>query len=256
MGATSCSRSGNQSGYTVIEVTLFLAISGLLFLIAVIGTGNTIRAVRFSDSGRALHAFVQKKYDDIINGVNPREGNEACNAGNVSTGSNQTPGTSNCLLMGKLLVFEQGSYQLNTYNIIGTEPAQVDLGKSDEDLVVDFAPKVVTNVGVADYDVPWEAAFSGFKRLSDNQATNALALIRSPRSTRILSYTYKTAPNSVDSNLLPIVGNTNNLGKTTNFCIKNADGFGPPAMLVATGGSNQSAMQLVFDATDGDCNGI
>src|SRR3982751_6935386 len=99
-----------ERGFTVVEVTLFLAITGLLFLIAITGTSNTIRSVRFSDSGRSVNAFVQQQYDDIINGLNNRTGAEACAGGVVSAGS-EPAGTSSCLLLGKLVVF-----QINSHN--------------------------------------------------------------------------------------------------------------------------------------------
>ncbi len=250
-----------QAGYTVIEVTLFLGITGLLFLIVLIGTGSSIRTVRFSDSNHSLVAFVQRQYDDIINGLNTRPGLETCSGGIVSTGSNQTPGTSNCLLLGRLLVFGLNSFNITVYNVIGSEPAGVDYTQSDQQLVTAFNPTVITNTGVSTYDIPWEAVISGTKRLSDNKAVTALVLVRSPKSSRILSYTYKP-PTTISTTLLDIDGNavvTNsaNLGQTTNFCVKNADNLGLPAKMIVTGAPTQSAVNVIFDAdTSGDeCNG-
>ena len=250
-----------QAGYTVIEVTLFLGITGLLFLIVLIGTGSTIRTVRFSDSNRSLVAFVQRQYDDIINGLNTRPGQEACTGGTVTTGSNQTPGTSDCLLLGRLLVFAVDSPTITIYNLIGSEPANVDYTQSDQQLVQAFNPSIVTNTGVSSYDIPWGATISGTKRLSDNKGVTALALIRSPKSSRVLSYTYKASSSIstqlVDINGAVVVSDAADAGKTANFCVKNADGIGLPAKLVITDAPTQSAVQVVFDAdTSGnECNG-
>jgi type II secretory pathway pseudopilin PulG len=245
-----------ERGFTVVEVTLFLAITGMLFLIALAGTGNTIRSVRFSDSGRSLNAYVQQQYDDIINGLNNRTGAEACAGGIVSPGS-QPVGTSSCLLLGKLVVFQVNSPIAHVYNVVGTEPANVDYSRTDTQLISDFQPKAVTTVGVATYEIPWDAFISGIKRLSDNQATNGLLLIRSPKSSRIVSYTYKpTAIPAVD--LSPVVNAAVNAGQTTNFCLKNADGSGLPAKIVVTNAPTQEAVQVTFDADSGgnECNGI
>jgi hypothetical protein len=244
-----------QRGFTVIEVTLFLGITGLLFVIALLGTGGTIRTVRFSDSGRSTAAYVQRQYDDIINGLNSRLGTENCVAGVVGSTS-QTPGTSDCLLMGRLLLFTKNSDRINVYNVIGTEPASVDYSQTDTQLIAAFRPKAVTTTGVVDYSIPWGAYISGIKRLSDNQATGALLLVRSPKSSRIVNYTYKfTTPIATD--LLPVVSNAANIGKTTNFCIKNADNFGLPAKLVVSDAPTQQAVQIDFDADSGgnECNG-
>lgn len=247
-----------QSGYTIVEVTLFLAVSSLLVLIAILGTGNTIRASRFTDSSRSMHAFVQKKYDDILNGVNTRLGQERCNAGSVDTGGSQAPGTSNCLLLGKLITIEPGQSTLQAFDIVGTEPTLPDYNKADEALIYDFRPTVVRTVGVDTYQIPWQAQITGSKRLVDSRAVDAFAMIRSPKSTRIVSYTYKEPGSSY--NLYSLINpatpaNANNISKPTNFCLQSADGFGVQSKLVITNGQGQAAIQLDFNATAGDCDG-
>ena len=112
-----------SEGYTIVEVSLFLGISALLLTMALVGTGLSIRTTRFTDSTRSLHSYVQQQYDDLLNGVNSRFGTESCTGGNVNTGVSQTPGTSNCLYMGKLVVFTQNASTVTSYNIVGTEPA-------------------------------------------------------------------------------------------------------------------------------------
>lgn len=245
----------DQRGFTIIEATLFLGITGLLLIIALLGTGSTIRTVRFSDTGRTTAAYVQRQYDDIINGFNNRTGNEVCTSGVLSNGT-QTPGTSNCLFMGKLITFPTGSNQLKVYNVIGTEPANVNYSQTDTQLITAFKPQVV-NYDVNSFDIPWGAFISGTKRLSDNQAVTALLLVRSPKSSRIVSYTYK-AGSPVAPDLTPVVSAAANAGKTTNFCIKNADNAGLPAKLVVSDAPNQQAVQIIFDADSGgnECNGV
>lgn len=246
-----------QAGYTIIELSLFLGISALLFTVAIFATGNTIRNARFTDSGRSLEAHVQKQYDNIINGVNPRSNSLSCTGGVVSSGA-QTPGTSNCLLIGKLLLFQNGSSNVNVYDIVATDPGVgVDFGKTDEELIAeDYQPQVVSNANVVSYTISWQAPVSGIKRTSDSLATNALALIRSPRSQRIISYTYKEAAIPTSGLLLSAVSNpTLNSSKTVNYCITSADGLGAPAKLEVGPGSNQSAARIIFEAIAGDCNG-
>jgi hypothetical protein len=251
-----------HAGYTIVEVTLFLAITAMLFVIALIGTGNTIRSTRFTDSGRSLTAFVQRQYDAIINGLNTRPGAEQCAGGTVTTGTPQTPGTSDCLLMGKLLTFSSNSSAITIYNVIGTEPAGVDYTQTDTALITAFNPRAVTNTGVTTYNIPWGAMFTGSKRLADNEAVDALLLVRSPKSSRIVNYVYD-APSTigaaiVDQGSAAVVPNAANRGKTANFCIKNNDGLGLPAKLVVSDAPTQSAVQIFFDADSGgsECNGV
>ncbi len=247
-----------SEGYTIVEISLFLGISALLLVVAMVGTGLSIRTTRFTDTTRSLHAYVQQQYDDLLNGVNSRSGAEACNAGVIDTGTSQTPGTSNCLIMGKLIVFQQNSSDLTTYDIIGTEPANVDYTKSDEQLIYDFTPTIVRTVGVATYNIPWTATISGSKRPIDGKAVDAFALIRSPRSTRIVSYVYKEPAGSYA--LAPLInpltpGDANNISKPASFCVKSADGLGSPSKITISGGQGQDAIGVSFDAVTGDCNG-
>lgn len=232
-----------------------MAISGLLLTIAIFATGTTIRTFRFTDSGRSLAAFVQKQYDNVLNGINSRTAPIACQNSVVGAGPSKDPGTGSCLLMGKLILFAQNNNTISVYDVVGTEPTNPDYGRSDEQLIYDFTPKAVTTVGVTSFDIPWGAYPSGFKR-SDGQATNALALVRSPRSTRIVPYTYKEASATPALDLTTIVDPARgNSGKLTNFCIKNFDGLGLPARLEISPGGNQNAAQIKFDALDTDCNG-
>ncbi len=247
-------------GYTIIEVSLFLGISALMLAIALVGTGLSIRTTRFADSTRSLHAYVQQQYDDLLNGVNSRLGNEACNSGVISTATPQTPGTSNCLYMGKLILFKPSTDTLTTYNIVGTEPANPDYSKADEQLIFDFNPAIVTSVGSESYDIPWRANISGSKRPVDGRAVDAFALIRSPRSTRIVSYTYKEPAAAGSYNLPSLIdpsvpANANNISKAANFCVSSSDGLGQPSKLTISGGQGQDAIGVSFDAVVGDCNG-
>lgn len=250
-----------SEGYTIIEVSLFLAVSGLLVLIALIGTGATIRSSRFTDSSRSVHAFVQKQYDNILNGVNTRPGDETCNAGVVSTTSGVPAGRSNCLLIGKLIVMAQNADVARAYTIVGTEPINPDYNKADEALIYDFQPAIVRNVGVEQFDIPWGATVMGSKRTSGGNAVDAVAMIRSPRSSRIVTYIYKEpgASYSLASLINPSVpANEANFNKPTNpsnFCFKSADDFNVLSKLTFSGGQGQDAIQLTFDATIGDCDG-
>jgi Tfp pilus assembly protein FimT len=244
-----------QAGFTIVEITLFMAITGVLFLIALAGTGNAIRSFRFTDSGRSLESFAQKQYDDIVNGLNGRSASVSCTSGTIDTSTSQTVGSSNCLLIGKLIVFAAGNSNVNIYPVIGSEPAGVNYAQNDEQLITAFAPKTVTTTNTNTYQIPWGTVPSGFKRLSDSVAANGLLLIRSPKSTRIVSYTFKIT-GATPTDLSSVVSTAANRSQVTNFCIKNADGLGSPAKLVISGGASQSAATINFNGQDSECNGV
>lgn len=248
----------HSQGYTIVEVSLFLAVSGLLVLIALLGTGNSIQTTRFSDTGRSTHAYFQKQYDNLLNGVNSRPGQESCSNSVVSNGSNQNPGTSNCLLLGKAMLIKPGVSTITTYDIVGTEPANPNYDLPDTDLIRAFSPTIVRSVGADVFQIPWLAKVLGGKRaaapVSDGLPTDMFAIIRSPRSTHIVSYTFQEAALQGGNDMAAVVSNNANIEQQTNFCVRSADNAASIAKFVITGMQGQDAVQLVFDAVAGDCS--
>ncbi|PLS80864.1 hypothetical protein CYG49_03820, partial [Candidatus Saccharibacteria bacterium] len=144
----------SEGGFTIIEVVIFLAITGLMLSVALVGTGSVIRNVRFTDSIRSFESYVQGQYDETLNGVNPRTGVETCNNSEVQLPVSligTKPGTSDtCLLLGKYLYLTHDSNEIKTFYVVGTEPTTVpDSVKSnwsDLEAIEKFKPHVVTNV--------------------------------------------------------------------------------------------------------------
>ena len=102
-----------KSGFTLLEVALFLAITSLLALIAFAGLGPRLRNVRFTDAVRTLDSSTQKQLSDFQDGVNNRAATSKCVApGGVpsltNSGTGQNSGTSeDCILNGKVALFEK-----------------------------------------------------------------------------------------------------------------------------------------------------
>lgn len=250
-----------QQGFTIIEVVLFLAISGLLVLIALIGTGALINSVRFSDSARTTHAHVQQHYDEILNGFNPRS---------VGCG-NSTPGASGCLYLGKLINFEIGTGSIKTYYVVSNEVP--DLGDaeisemSDDELIVKVKPTAVqcADCVVEEFTMPWAAEVYASKRISDGRSVNSYAILRSPRSSQLRSYTFEMPRALLDGQnssqlqtaLTAELSNPANIQKPTNFCMRSEGGADRPAMITVANGQGQNAIAVSFDIeNEGEaCNG-
>jgi type II secretory pathway pseudopilin PulG len=87
-----------QDGFTIIEVLMFVAISGALLALMVFAVYRMIDNSRFSDTINSATSFVQTQYEEARSGVRPSsEG--ICNG----DGENDI-GRSNCLLLGKAIV--------------------------------------------------------------------------------------------------------------------------------------------------------
>lgn len=109
----------NKKGYTLLEVTLFLAISSALALIAFVGLGPKLRNVRFSDAMRGLESSVASTVQNSSSGES--NNNKACTgSGGQATvdDSNATAdsGTSgDCVNGGLWVYFKEDS--VNFYNV-------------------------------------------------------------------------------------------------------------------------------------------
>lgn len=256
-------RRHQDTGFTIVEVTLFLAISSMLLLGIFAAVSGTLSTTRFSDSSRSLQSFLQKQYDDIVNGLNDRNAQQACSNGSVTVNppSGQQAGASGCLLLGKLIVLPLNSSTLQVYDIIGTEPASPNYTESDSALIYDYQPTIVTNADTSSYTIPWSATIFGSKRSADSTAVDSIAFIRSPRSTQINTYTYKSPGGSysltslVDPNSSTDTNNFNSTTNGSNFCLKSTGVFNGTSKIVLAGGQGQDAIGLSFTVGGSDCNG-
>lgn len=109
----------NKKGYTLLEVTLFLAISSLLALTAFVGLGPRLRNARFTDSIRSTESSFAKEMQASQSGANFRDNSSGCGIKDVAgskvpdlTTTASEPGASgNCVISGKLSVFSKNGVE-------------------------------------------------------------------------------------------------------------------------------------------------
>ncbi len=93
-------------GFTIIEVSFFLAISGLMAVGLLAGMGATINSHRYRDSVASLQSQLQQEFSRVENIQNNRSGSESCNAAaNISTTSSAR-GTTECVIIGRFVAVE------------------------------------------------------------------------------------------------------------------------------------------------------
>lgn len=252
-------RTQDTGGFTIVEVVIFLAISALMISIAIVGVSNSISSARFTDTVRSFESFMQRQYDETLNGVNSRTGNEVCNsAGEVTEGPLSVPGASNnCLLLGKYLSFTKGSSLVRVHYVVGTHPSSLTSTDGDAAAIVKAKPHVVKGSTEKEFEIPWQAGVYDTRR-DDNKAINGVALVRSPKSSSIYTYTFYTPAVPDDLTALLTPGNTN---RQTNICVKSKDVLSVyGAITLAKGGRGQDAIGSRLDISDSNlasvCEGV
>lgn len=107
-------------GFTVIEVLMVLAISGALFVSAVVLISGRQNRTAFEESARQVQSQIQQVLNEVATGYYPNNGNFECTAAfgnqppNLSAGSSAQGANSGCIFAGKALQFK----------VAGTEPEE------------------------------------------------------------------------------------------------------------------------------------
>lgn len=94
-------------GYTLLEVSLFLAISSGLTVVAILGLGPRLTNVRFTSAMRDLQSNVTKNISSSELGKNTDSQKKDCTASgtNLNVTNTGSSNSSTCVLIGRLAVF-------------------------------------------------------------------------------------------------------------------------------------------------------
>ena len=178
-------------GFTLIEISFFLAITGALFVSIIVGTQNSIWQQKYNDSVQSFTNFIRDAYSQV---ANPQ--------GSQSTGG----GRSDKAIYGKLIVFGE-EYDLKgekipsdeqrifIYDVIGNA-SSIGTGSVIEtfkalniNVVVEtVSGATTTNVspaGLADSFVPtWSSVVEKTRVTAgaDNNFKGSILIVRHPRS--------------------------------------------------------------------------
>lgn len=252
-------------GYTLIEVMIFLAVSGVLFISAVALIQGQQGRTQFSQSIRDIDSKVQQYVDEVSASYFPSTDKYSCRlvrdlAGkdrpNVTTllgGNTKSVGTNeNCIFLGKALQFHSNPGDvddtLGVYSILGRRTKEVPVtgitGGTQTILVPSFSdanPTPTTSL-VETYTLPFGSKVtSACKDVSscNDSSPNRSAMagfyvdlsqtstdVNANKSTSLISYQY---PSNVDRNTLlygPLSSNSTPNGATYNCLILNRSGCG------------------------------
>ncbi len=261
-----------KSGFTLIEVTLFLALSSAMMLGIILATNLSVARQRYNDSVNNFADFLRGIYSKVIDVEHNQEGN---------TGE---------AVYGKFVTFrekgQEASKTIRTYDVVGKIVNSASgISASDaltvlsNDVDARFRPNPdpdMVSLGEAFYfeehTVPWEAVLEKANNSSgiaqncptDADATNncftgAILIVRSPVSGNVKTY-YSTArfdrstkgsePNSliyyIKTYLMPSSA-TWRSGHGLDFCVDSDDNnYGNRRNIrLLSGGVNSSAVYMV-----------
>lgn len=208
----------SERGFTIIEVVLFLAITGALLAGLMIGVNAGITQQRYLDSVRSYKGFLQEQYSEVLNTRNSRDNEWRCDGSGAAqdSSSNVTPGTSDCVILGRKIQITDNGRSLRVANVTGRiTAAAAAAGERSEDLTV-YQPKVLPQSSPESekWDVDWGS------RLRLDATTDfsvgdepVILILRSPGSGVLRVFT-----SPAEADLVTMVKPENTAAYTTVLC--------------------------------------
>jgi prepilin-type N-terminal cleavage/methylation domain-containing protein len=236
-----------HNGFTIIELMLVLAISGSLVAAIFVGSSTAINQQRYRDSVNSLKSFIQNQYDQVSNTLNDRTGTEGCTSTATITATPQSRGTSDCVIMGRLVTLAANGVDLSAVDVVGYRASNVIVPPATTDL----AELRTYRLGVSSASPDTDTVAWGAKVVSPN-TTNAygfsMLIVRSPQSGSIMTF---TAPGGLPAGgPLTLVTAANNTA-ARDLCV-NPGGFSLTKRMevkVGAAATSQGDIQIPLEST-------
>ncbi len=138
----------SKGGYTIVEVMMFLAVSGGLFVIAMVVLNGRQNQVQFTQGVRDFQSSVEDVLNDVATGYFPQNNSYKCSApGGVlsfTLGTAAGQGEHDqCTFLGKVLHFERDS---NAYSLISVAGVRLTASGQAASNFADAKPKAIHDV--------------------------------------------------------------------------------------------------------------
>lgn len=236
-------RTPVNSGFTFVEIILFLALTGLFLLIAFTGLVGRSRNVQFTDSIRSMEGFMQRQISDVRNGVN-------------LTGDGDD---SNQIVLGNILKFNVGSDTVEVYKIRGAR--LTDVSGSARSLIYESTDRLIGADLVYEqgqYQLEWGVLFRDPP--ANGSTAHYVGFLRNPNGTdiipMILDHPASANPLGVLNN--PETYRPGSSGYVTpavgHFCLEGING---QTADIRVGESNRELdIEPIFNPGSGECSTI
>ena len=208
-----------QTGFTIIETMLFLAVTGMLATVILVGSGVAIGQQRYRDSVNSLKSYVQQQYSEVTNVVNSRDKSWTCDAnGNAIEADalgGQARGTSDCVLLGRYITVDETGTKLTSSNVIGYKASGATTAVNDILELTTNYKLTASPIDQDTVDVSWGAQIVKSKTTAPMPLS--MLIIRSPLSGAVMTFTAEGA----QQNPAAIIA-AGNMTKKRDLCV-NAD---------------------------------
>lgn len=232
----------HNRGYTILEVLIFLAISGFILVSALVVVNGRQEQVQYQQAVREIDSSIRAAVSDVSNGFFPRTDFSCSNdAGSLVIASNGSAQGSrqDCVFAGKAIV--PGENQITYTTIAGLRPS---LGQASNINDADLTPVTGTPVNLDNILTnPWGLRLVSFTDQNGDDLTY-IAYISSfgsqSQSGQLDSGTqsvslYKSTEPIVDMDIEPVLGDDR-----IYLCFESSNGNRKAAIIIGEGGRQLS----------------
>lgn len=207
-----------QNGFTIIEVLLFLSVTGLLAIGILAGSGLAISQQRYRDSVNSLKSYIQQQYSEVANVINSRT--QTWNCDNTATinevpAGGQARGTSDCVVLGRYLTISDTGTLLTASNVVGYRISGAAEATTDIAEIANNYRLAISPVDQDEEEVAWGAQV--VKQKTTAAQPMSILILRSPLSGSLITFSMEGVQTNL--NTLVSLANTN---QVRDLCV-NAD---------------------------------
>ena len=184
-----------HKGFTIIEVVLFVTISGAMMVMLATGWTSMLNTQRYRDSVSTLQSFIQQQYNLVYNVQNARQDNaldcrESASGPNVTApgaGVGSFRGTDECVFLGRYVYIRDGQ-NIQSSIVLGSEPTgELDPSLSESQVIAAYQPTIVadvegTNASESELFIPWGATVFDQTSVTKSPRKIGIAILRSPQT--------------------------------------------------------------------------
>jgi hypothetical protein len=138
-------------GFTIVETLIVLAVTGFLFIVAVVLISGKQERAELTTGSRDLESRFQTIINDVSNGFYPNTGTFSCHqVGGVPTittpfGGGAEQGTNkDCIFLGKIVQFKVGGATPEVYHVYTVVGARVNSSGDPVSDLTEAKPRIIT----------------------------------------------------------------------------------------------------------------
>lgn len=174
-----------QGGFTIIEVMLFLAVSGLIMLVVLTGVATGINRERYRDAVNSYLDFWQGQYNSATNVVNNRDIQNPCVGGRIvqdgSEAADSSKGVSDCTIVGRVIYSSADGKSVTSSAVYATVDARtLPVNPDDTDAEVLASAGLVIGMQPEMRQLNWDARLVDAK--SGTGHIFSILIVRMPTS--------------------------------------------------------------------------